>query len=559
MFVVAGERRMRRTVSCIILALLLVGTLALAFNVRLVNAQAATTVYINSDGSVSPSSAPISSADNVTYIFTGNMTYPAYNGIVVERNDTVIDGNGYTVQGEGEGHGYGLTLTGLRNVTIENANVQGFNNGIYLNSSLASTIIGNNATANSAYGIYLSGSSDNTVSGNNAIEAIVGDGIGLSYCNYTSVSGNNVSNDYFGIDIGCSNNINVSGNNAIKIMSDGIHLSYCNYTSVSGNNVSNDAWGIVIEYSNNITVSGNSATGCGGGISIAYCSSDTVNSNNLTDNGDGIDLGDEANNDIVSDNTVTNGAVGIELESSSNNTVRGNDVAGNSFRGIFLWDSYSNIIYHNSIIGNAVQAIAYYVVFGPSNTNTWDDGYPSGGNYWSDYNGTDLYSGPYQNVTGSDGIGDTPYVIVSLDQTFSTSNTTDVDHYPLMGPFSDFSVGAGVDVQVVSNSTVSDFQYNGTAILFNVSGLNGTIGFCNVCVPTALLNGTLSVFVNGTQVQYSLLPISNSSVSYLYFTYGHSTEQVIIMPEFPDSLILAILMLATLSAIVIHKKKYSRS
>jgi len=43
--------------------------------------------------------------------------------------------------------------------------------------------------------------------------------------------------------------------------------------------------------------------------------------------------------------------------------------------------------------------------------NYWDDGYPSGGNYWGDYSGNDIYSGSYQNETGSDGIGDTPYII----------------------------------------------------------------------------------------------------------------------------------------------------
>jgi nitrous oxidase accessory protein NosD len=61
----------------------------------------------------------------------------------------------------------------------------------------------------------------------------------------------------------------------------------------------------------------------------------------------------------------------------------------------------------------------------PAQSNTWDNGYPSGGNYWSDYSGVDEYSGPYQNETGSDGIGDTPYII----------DEKNCDRYPLITPF----------------------------------------------------------------------------------------------------------------------------
>jgi parallel beta-helix repeat protein len=260
---------------------------------------------------------------------------------------------------------------------------------------------------------------------------------------------------------------------------------------------------------------------------------------------------DYSNDTIISGNNIfinktsvpafnTSQWAGIEMEYSSGNVISDNNITGCGI-GVYLNSCSGNSIYQNNFINNTEQ------VNSNNSTNTWDDGYPSGGNYWSDYNGTDQYSGPYQNLTGSDGIGDTPYVI----------NANNTDHYPLMGPFSDFSVGAGVDVQVVSNSTVSDFQFNGTAILFNVSGANGTTGFCNVRVPTSLLNGTLTVFVNGTQVQYSLLPSANGSVSYLYFIYGHSTEQVTILPEFPDSLILAMFMFATLLTIAIYKKKHT--
>jgi len=454
---------MRRIVSGVILALFVVGTLALAVNVGPVRAQGPETVYINSDGSVSPSSAPISNTGhNDTYTFytlTGNISYPTYNGIIVERNKIIIDGNGYTVQGNNSGNLYdqsvGLNLTDTSNVLIENANIENFHNGIYLYDSNNNSIEDDNTTANEE-GIYLDSSSNNTVSGNTATEQT---------------------------------------SNAT-----GIYLVSSNYNTVVENNATANVVGINLISSNNNT---------------------------------------------VSDNNATANSIGIYIYSSSNSTVSGNDASANSGDGIYLDSSSNNNIYHNNFIGNAAQAYVDSASVG----NAWDNGYPSGGNYWSDYNGTDSSSGPHQNVTGSDGIGDTPYVI-------DANNT---DEYPLMGGFSDFNdVGQGVDVQVVSNSTVSDFQFNWTAILFNVSGVNGTMGFCNLRIATSLLN-PLNVFVNGTQVQYSLLPSPNSSISYIYFTYDHSLEQVIIVPESPESLILAMFMLATLLTVAIYKKRYSRS
>jgi hypothetical protein len=49
-----------------------------------------------------------------------------------------------------------------------------------------------------------------------------------------------------------------------------------------------------------------------------------------------------------------------------------------------------------------------------------------GGNYWSDYNGSDDYKGPNQDQPGSDGIGDTNYSI----------DSDSVDNYPHMEPYS---------------------------------------------------------------------------------------------------------------------------
>jgi parallel beta-helix repeat protein len=542
---------MRRTVSVMILTLLLVGAFMLPFNVRLVRAQAATTVYINSDGSVSPSSAPISSVDNVTYTFTGNVSYPAYSGIVVERNNTVIDGNGYTVQGNYSGlptmpfSGFygglvGFYLAGTTNVTVENVTIEDLyygidlensnNNviewthatanlwsGIFLNSSSNNVVRLNNATANQA-AIYLLGSSNNNVS-KNTVTTYTHIGIFLGSSSNNTISGNNAIGNGGGICLGGSSNNNAISDNIAEGDGDGISLTDSSNCAINGNIAAGDSYGINLGGSNNIVI-GNNVTDDYFGMELDYSSNDTISGNNVEANShDGIYLY-ECSNDILDGNNVTANGVGIGVTSSSNET-----------------------IYHNSFINNLVQ------VSSDGSPNKWDNGYPSGGNYWSDYSGTDQYSGPHQNVTGSDGIGDIPYNI----------NANNTDNYPLMGAFSDFSVAEGVDVQVVSNSTVSNFQFNGTAIIFNVSGANGTTGFCNVRIPTSLLNGTLTVLVNGTQVQYSLLPSSNSTISYIYFIYGHSTEQVTILPEFPDSLILAMFMLATLLSIAIHKKKHSLS
>lgn len=68
---------------------------------------------------------------------------------------------------------------------------------------------------------------------------------------------------------------------------------------------------------------------------------------------------------------------------------------------------------------NTVQAKAT-----PSSVTVWDAGYPSGGNYWSDYAGVDLFKGPGQDISGSDEIGDTHYVIDANNR----------DNYPLLNP-----------------------------------------------------------------------------------------------------------------------------
>ena len=129
-------------------------------------------------------------------------------------------------------------------------------------------------------------------------------------------------------------------------------------------------------------------------------------------------------NNTVSDNMVTGCEYGINIEVCNGNTVTGNTITSNnvglSINSFIEEGSLNNTIYHNSFFDNTAQV---YVTAGYA--NTWDDGYPSGGNYWSDYADIDQYSGPYQNETGPDGIWDHPYII----------DENNIDHYPIVPEF----------------------------------------------------------------------------------------------------------------------------
>jgi len=81
-------------------------------------------------------------------------------------------------------------------------------------------------------------------------------------------------------------------------------------------------------------------------------------------------------------------------------------------------------------------------------------------------------------------------------------------------------------VETVSNSTISGFNYSVDEISFNVSGDPGSLGFCNVSVPKAIVKPgyTIKVYFDDKPVDYSLS--ENSTHYFVYFTYKHSTHRV---------------------------------
>jgi parallel beta-helix repeat protein len=325
------------------LTLLLTSVLTLAFDIKPVKGWTGT-VYIRADGSIDPLTAPITSADSVTYTFTGSISSYA-DGIVVERSNIIIDGRGYTLEGSGTGNGF--HWSNINNVTIKNTNIQDFEEGVYISSSSSNTLLRNNIANNKEEGIWFLESSDNGVYENDI-----------------------VANYYSGATLASSlNNI------------------------FSGNNIAN--------------------------------------------NGDGIHLGVSSNNSIHDNIIIANTWYGVSAWKSTNNSIYANNIVNNR-PNVYL-DIYcsDNSIYHNNLIGNEEVEVWEY------GSNAWDDGYPSGGNYWSDYVGSDSFGGLFQNETGSDGIGDTPYIICVGNQ----------DRYPLMNPyvslFGDVNCDGKVDMKDV--------------------------------------------------------------------------------------------------------------
>jgi parallel beta-helix repeat protein len=281
----------------IMLTLLIITLISLTLNIETVLAQE--TIYIRPDGSVDPPTAPISRSGNV-YTFTANI----YESIVIEKDNVIVNGNGYSLQGTPPS--YGFTLISRSAVTIKNVFITGFRYGIYLKSSTSNTI-DSNALANSDRG-----------------------GIWLEISTGNTIANNAMANNYCGVLLTWSNNTNT-----------------------------------------------------------------------------------------ITNNTIRNNPFGIWLIVSINNIIRDNTIANNTVGGIYLDRSNNNQIYHNNIISNTPQTAS------SDSTNTWDNGYPSAGNYWNDYTGVDLKKGPNQDQPGSDGIGDTPY---------NFTDTTDTDRYPLINP-----------------------------------------------------------------------------------------------------------------------------
>ncbi|HJH28519.1 MAG TPA: hypothetical protein C5S51_02315, partial [Methanosarcinaceae archaeon] len=327
---------------------------------------------------------------------------------------------------------------------------------------------------------------------------------------YVDISGfkivNATGNLNAGIFINNSNHCNLS-NNIASFNNYGIHLWQSNNTTLTDNNLnSNDYVGIYLYFSSNTTLNNSIILNNRVGICLDSSSDNTIISNDISYNGDGIfsfDLSTEnlSSNNIILGNSIANNDLGLFFILTSTNNIIINNTLSNNYDGIFFESSSTNNTIYNNYFDNTNNAI-------DDGNNIWNTtktaglniigGSWLGGNYWSDYDGSDSDGDglgdtllPYNSLGAITNEGDyLPLIATTLDDTppFIESvllNTTS----PTLGD------DILVTVNVTDNIAVSIVEANGISLIHQdgdtwngtITAINGT-NYVNVSAGDAANN-----------------------------------------------------------------------
>jgi rhodanese-related sulfurtransferase len=215
-----------------------------------------------------------------------------------------------------------------------------------------------------------------------------------------------------------------------------------------------------------------------------------IRNNKITNNYCGLNVSSSYN--MIFSNEITgNQYCGVLITGGSSSAIFENNITSNNY-GVYVNSSQvsnGNLIYHNNL-NNTYQAVTSEVA------GLWDIGYPSGGNYWSDYTGIDSCTGPFQNETGSDGIGDTPYVIDADNR----------DRYPLMNPHTPQPGVAVINVSPFKTVVGLGYCLNVSAIVANQGDY-----------PEAF---NVTVYANGTQIEVQPITLENDTSATMTFAWN---------------------------------------
>ena len=335
---------------------------------------------------------------------------------------------------------------------------------------------------------------------------------------------------------------------------------------------------------NNTVVDGNGDT-LKGEFSMNNVSNVTLKNLTITDTAVGIEL-DDTSNSVIADNTVTDTSVewylllngantgAIEVSGGSSNFIIGNNVVNNYF-GLSLSETKNNLIVGNNITDTSnpnyteiiTSALSFsgasHIIFYHNNfinntylledseygdvsisVNIWDDGFPNGGNYWSNYKM--LY--PNAAEIDNSGIGNMQYFVKPFNYVAPSSVTTseaksywstidaayenNTDYYPLMEPFN-------TNPPEISLLSPLNQKYNESSIplIFSVDNPVNWSGYS--------LDGKQNITINGNDTLINIPNGLHSITVYANDTLGNlgasTVNFTVAKPEpFPTATIAAV-------------------
>ena len=382
--------------------------IAICFGITVIPERAtATTLFV---GGIGPSNyTAIQDAINaskpgdVIYVYNGTysenvLVNKSLSVIGEDRNVTIIDGGN-----AGDVVNITASFTNFTGFTVLNSGMNLTDRGIEVYSASKCHIFGNNIHSNYRGGINLWYSDDNSIIDNN-ISSNQDLGVGIFESDFNVLKDNTFWNNSYGVRV-TSSEYNIVVGNIFFSVSGGILLASSDNNTIAENDFRGIDTSIWLSLSNRNVISNNTILDGAFGINVwMFSDFNTFANNSFSNNGVRSFYIVESSNNTVFNNNISESNEGLYVASANDNLFHNNIVSNNAV-GFRLLSASNSQVYHNMIVNNVLQAED------DSNVNQWDNGYPSGGNWWSDYLGVDRYKGPDQDVLGTDGIGDTPYLI----------------------------------------------------------------------------------------------------------------------------------------------------
>jgi parallel beta-helix repeat protein len=308
-----------------------------------------------------------------------------YESVVVSKRVSIVGQDAVSTVIDGNGSAIVVTL-GADGIALSGFTIRGGVEGVTVLSNMNNLTV--NVLTNNFVGLVLGSGSEGNIVSQNEISLSATYGIYGDRCGKNLIAENNISsNGYYGIFLYQSEPCVLVNNRILSNTMDGARVRYSSNNTIEGNLFSGNANGLVI-----------------------YSDEDPLRKPGL------------AKHNTIEQNTVVNNSCGIWIEHAAEsaemaeNVIRGNLIGFNGV-GLNVSGSTGNFIFNNDFVNNSKQ-----VSLNDSLSNSWDGGYYVGGNYWSNYNGTDSHWGVDQNRTGSDGVIDLAHVV--------SANPEENDTYP---------------------------------------------------------------------------------------------------------------------------------